>query len=254
MRMRSDGGDGQDKAVRVTVGVDTHADLHVGVALDRFGRRLGARSVPTTPAGFTELVAWASDFGVLEQVGVEGAGSYGAGLARWLRARGVTVVEVERPHRPGRQERRRRGKSDPLDAEAAARAVQAGVAIGQPKAGDGEVEMIRTLRLARRSALKARTQAANPLHAPVVTAPDELRARLRALPLAELVTRAAALRPARAGTSLATPAAATKLGRRVAMAAPARLAVKGIGTDTAPAPTSPDAPPTGCPSPRSFVA
>jgi transposase len=256
MRMRSDGGDGQDKAVRVTVGVDTHADLHVGVALDQFGRRLGARSVPTTPAGFTELVAWASDFRMLEQVGIEGTGSYGAGLARWLRARGLPVVEVERPHRHGRQARRRRGKSDPLDAEAAARAVQAGTVIGQPKAGDGQVEMIRTLRLARRSAMKARTQAANQLHALVVTAPDELRARLRALPLAELVRRAAAFRPARAGTSLATPAAATKLALKslagryrqlsaeiealdaqlehlVAMAAPALLAVKGIGTDTA---------------------
>ena len=254
--MRSDRGDGQDNAVRVTVGIDTHVDLHVGVALDQFGRRLGTRAIPTTPAGFAELVAWASDFGVIEGLGIEGTGSYGAGLARWLRARGLTVVEVERPHRHGRQARRHRGKSDPLDAEAAARAVQAGTVIGQPKAGDGQVEMIRTLRLARRSAMKARTQAANQLHALVVTAPDELRTCLRGLPLVELVGRASAFRPVRAGTAVATPAAATKLALKslavryrqlsaeieaidaqleylVATAAPDLLAVKGIGTDTA---------------------
>src|SRR5215213_11138879 len=130
--MRADGGDGQDQEVRITVGVDTHADLHVGVALDQFGRRLGTRSVPTTPAGFAELVTWARTFGTLKQLGVEGTGSYGAGLTRWLRARGLPVIEVERPHRQDRQARRRRGKSDPLDAEAAARAVQAGTVIGQP--------------------------------------------------------------------------------------------------------------------------
>jgi transposase len=254
--MRSGGDDGQDQDTRITVGVDTHTDLHVGVALDQFGRRLGTLSVPTTPAGFAELVAWASGFGVIERIGIEGTGSYGAGLARWLRARGLTVVEVERPHRHGRQARRRRGKSDPLDAEAAARALQAGLVIGQPKAGDGHVEMIRTLRLARRSAMKARTQAANQLHALVVTAPDDLRTRLRASPLAGLVRLAAAFRPARAGAALATPTAAAKLALKslairyrqlsteiealdaqleqlVATAAPDLLAVKGIGTETA---------------------
>ena len=256
MWMWADGSDGQDHEVRITVGVDTHTDLHVGVALDQFGRRLGTRSVPTTPVGFAELVTWASDLGVLERFGIEGTGSYGAGLARWLRGRGLTVVEVERPDRHSRQARRRRGKSDPLDAEAAARAVQAGTVIGQPKAGDGQVEMIRTLRLARRSAMKARTQAANQLHALVVTAPDDLRTRLRALPLAELVRLAAAFRPVRAGTALASTAAATKLALKslavryrqlsgeiqaldaqleqlVDAAAPDLLAVKGIGTETA---------------------
>ena len=141
--MWSDSSDARDGEVRVTVGVDTHADQHVGVALDQVGRRLGTRSVPTTPAGFAALLAWAHAYGVLEQIGIEGTGSYGAGLTRWLRARGLTVIEVERPHRLDRQARRRRGKSDPLDAEAAARAVQAGTVSGQPKAGDGQVEMIR---------------------------------------------------------------------------------------------------------------
>src|SRR5438067_11021507 len=209
--MRSASSPAHDGEVRVTVGVDTHTDQHVGVALDQFGRRLGTRSVPTTPAGFAALLAWARDFGVIERIGIEGTGSYGAGLTRWLRARDVAVIEVERPHRHDRQARRRRGKSDPLDAEAAARAVQAGTVIGQPNAGDVQVEMIRTLRLARRSAMKARTQAANQLHALVLTAPDELRARLRALPLAELVRIAAAFRPVRSRTALGTPMAAAKL-------------------------------------------
>jgi transposase len=254
--MESGGRDVRDDEVRVTVGVDTHRDQHVGVALDQFGRRLGARGVPTTPAGFAELVAWARTFGTLERLGVEGTGSYGAGLTRWLRARGLPVIEVERPHRQDRQARRRRGKSDPLDAEAAARAVLAGTVVGHPKAGDGQVEMIRTLRLARRSAMKARTQAANQLHALVVTAPDELRARLRALPMAELITLVAAFRPVRAGAALGTPLAAAKLALKglavryrqlsaeiealdvhleqlVASAAPELLAVKGVGTDIA---------------------
>ncbi len=254
--MWSASSEAQDGGVRVTVGVDTHTDQHVGVALDQFGRRLGTRSVPTTPAGFAELVAWARDFGAIEQIGIEGTGSYGAGLTRWLRARGLAVIEVERPHRHDRQARRRRGKSDPLDAEAAARAVQAGTGSGQPKAGDGQVEMIRTLRLTRRSAMKARTQAANQLHALVVTAPDDLRARLRPLPMAGLITLVAAFRPVRAGPVLSTPVAAAKLalkglairyrqlsaeidaldvhlGQLVATAAPELLAVKGVGTDIA---------------------
>ena len=248
--------DAQDGEVRVTVGVDTHIDQHVGVALDQFGRRLGTRSVPTTPAGFATLLAWAGGFGVIERIGIEGTGSYGAGLARWLGARGLTIVEVERPHRHGRQVRRRRGKSDPLDAEAAARAVQAGTVTGQPKAGDGQVEMIRTLRLARRSAMKARTQAANQLHALVVTAPDDLRARLRPLTMTELITLVAAFLPVRTGTALGTPLAAAKLALKglairyrqlsaeidaldmhleqlVSTVAPQLLAVKGVGTDIA---------------------
>jgi transposase len=254
--MWSDSSDARDGEVRVTVGVDTHTDQHVGVALDQFGRRLGTRSVPTTPAGFAALLAWARDFGVVEQIGIEGTGSYGAGLTRWLRARGLTVIEVERPQRHDRQARRRRGKSDSLDAEAAARAVQAGTVIGQPKTGDGQVEMIRTLRLARKSAMKARTQAANQLHALVVTAPDDLRARLRPLSMTELIVLVAAFRPVRSGTALSTPLAAAKLALKglairyrqlsaeidaldvhleqlVASTAPELLAVKGIGTDIA---------------------
>jgi transposase len=161
-----------DAEVRVTLGIDTHADVHVAVALDQLGRRLGTCTIPTTPAGARELLAWARRFGPIERVGSEGTSSWGLGLARFLRAQGLTVLEV---NRPSRQTRHRRGKSDPLDAEAAARAVQAGTATALAKSADGEVEMIRILRAARRSALKARTQAANQLQSLVVTAPDELR-------------------------------------------------------------------------------
>lgn len=242
-----------DPAVQVTIGVDTHRDLHVAVALDQQGRWLGTRSFPTTPAGCAALTTWATKYGALGPVGIEGTGSYGAGLARWLRAHGRAVVEIDRPDRRDRQGRRRRGKSDPTDAEAAARAVLAGTAVGQPKAADGRVEMIRLLRVARRSALKARTQAANQLHALVLTAPDPLRARLRGLTLERLVAVAAAFRP---GSRLTTPLAATRLALKslggryqqlsaeiatldgqlsqlVATAAPALVAVKGFGPETA---------------------
>ncbi len=236
--------------VLVTLGVDTHADSHVAAALDQAGRPLGTRTISTTPGGYATLLGWARRLGTVDRIGVEGTGSYGAGLTRWLRAHGQLVIEVDRPDRAAR---RRQGKADDLDAHAAARAVQAGTATGQPKAGDGTVEMIRSLRLARRSAVKARTQAANQLKALLVTAPDGLRAQLRRLSPAELVTTAARLR---AATKPATPTEAAKLALRsiarrwrqltqeitdldtqldrlVAMAAPALVAVKGVGTETA---------------------
>ena len=119
-----------DVQALVTLGVDTHADVHVGVALDQLGKRLGSKSVPATEAGYAELVAWAERFGILDRVGVEGSGSFGVGLVRFLRARGIGVVEVNRPNR---RHRRRFGKHDTADAEAAARAVQANVATGEPR-------------------------------------------------------------------------------------------------------------------------
>lgn len=119
-----------DVEVRVTVGVDTHADIHVAVALDQLGRRLGAIEIPTTTAGLNQLVDWASAFGVIEQFGIEGTSSYGAGLCRWLRAQGLVVIEADRPDR---RTRRFKGKSDPVDAEAAARTVLAGEGRGTPR-------------------------------------------------------------------------------------------------------------------------
>ncbi len=232
---------------QVILGVDTHAEVHVAAALDERGRLLGTCTIPTTSTGFAELVRWADQYGDLAKVGMEGTGSYGAGLARWLRARHVSVVEVDRPDR---RTRRRRGKSDSVDAEAAARAVLAGTATAQPKTGSGAMEMMRTLRVARQSALKARTQAANELHALVVTAPDAMRAELRRLKVPQLVATAAAFRRS---SELTTPTAATKLALKsiavryqhlsaeidaldkhldllVAAAAPALVAIKGVGT------------------------
>ena len=175
----------------VVLGVDTHLDLHVAVALDQLGRRLGELTVPTTTKGYERLLRWAESFGGVLCAGIEGTSSYGAGLARYLKLAGVSVVEVERPKR---RHLRRKGKSDPIDAEAAARAVLAGEALGEPKSGDGRVEMIRTLRSARQSAVKAKTQAANQLQALLVTAPEELRYRLRELPTKELVATCARFR------------------------------------------------------------
>lgn len=185
---------------RVVIGVDTHKELHVAVALDELGRRLGSITVQTTTAGYRRLVEWAASHGPVATFGVEGTGSYGAGLARHLRRGGYAVIEVIRPNR---QARRRNGKSDPADAEAAARAVLSGEATGSPKAGDDLVEMIRVLRVARSTAMKARTQALNALKSLVVTAPAELRDQLRCLSARDLVATAARLRAGRETTTVA---------------------------------------------------
>jgi transposase len=151
----------------ITVGVDTHKDIPTSpspwmVLADASVLRAcpRARRATKSPAGYKELVDWANGFGPLERAGVEGTGSFGSGLARFLRAKGIELFEVIRPRR---RDQYRSGKSDPIDAEAAARAVSAGTATGRPKGADGEVEMIRALRAARRSAVKARAQAANQL-------------------------------------------------------------------------------------------
>src|SRR5215211_7959886 len=189
---------------RVTVGVDTHKDTHVAAARDQLGRRLATTTAPANRAGYAELLAWAHALGQPVAWGVEGTGSYGAGLARFLTAHRQRVLEVNRPDRAAR---RRRGKSDPVDADAAARTVQAGEATGTPKAQDGVVEMLRALRVARQTACKARTQAINAIKALLVTAPTELREQLDGLSTTKLIRQATALDP---GT-LATPTAATML-------------------------------------------
>jgi transposase len=146
-----------DTKLAVVLGVDTHLEFHAAVAVDHLGRCLGEASVPTTAKGYEKLLRWAEGFGPVSCVGVEGTSSYGAGLARHLRASGIEVLEVERPKHRRRSSRRNLQKSDSSDAEAAARAVLAGETSGVPKSADGRVEMIRTLRAARRSAVKART-------------------------------------------------------------------------------------------------
>ena len=188
----------------ITVGVDTHLDVHVARAKDHLGRPLGEKSIATTPAGYQELAAWAAELGPVQAFGIEGTGSYGAGLARHLRAGGHTVIEVGRP---SRQARRANGKSDPADADAAASAVLSGDARAIPKAGDAEVEMIRCLRIARSTAIKARIQATNAMKALVVTAAPSLREQLRALSTKNLVATCARLRPG----PLEGPEAATKI-------------------------------------------
>lgn len=179
-------------AVEVVIGVDTHQDKHVAVAIDQQGVRLDERHEPATSYGYGELERWSRNLGEVRAFGVEGTGSYGAGLARFLSGRGFTVVEVNRPDRSVRY---RRGKSDPTDAEMAARAVLAGVANATPKSGEGEVEMIRMLKSTKDSAVKARTQAVNQMKALVVTAPAELRETLGRLTTTVLVARCKSLRP-----------------------------------------------------------
>jgi transposase len=126
----------------ITGGVDTHADVHVAAALDPIGGLLGVQEFPATPEGYGRLLGWLGGFGMVSLVGIEGTGSYGAGLARHITWAGVRVVEVDRSDR---QDRRRQGKSDPLDAISAARAAQSGRARGASKGRDGAVEAIRTL-------------------------------------------------------------------------------------------------------------
>ena len=178
--------------LRITGGVDTHLDAHVAAALDHHGALLGVESFETTPSGYRQLLTWLRGFGEVDVVGVEGTGSYGAGLTRHLHAEAVRVVEVDRPNR---QRRRRRGKSDPQDAITAARAAPSGDAHGEAKTRDGNVEAMRVLRVARISARKARTQALNQMRSLISTAPDDIRAELRHLNVYRLLERCSAFRP-----------------------------------------------------------
>jgi transposase len=238
----------------VTVGVDTHSDVHHAAVIDEVGRPLADAGFATTPAGYRRLLAWAGGHGELAAFGVEGTGAYGAGLARHLRAAGQTVIEVDRPDR---KTRRQRGKSDPIDAYAAAAAVLSGAAAGTPKTRDGRVEAIRTLRVARRSAIKGRTQAINQLKALVLTGPAELRQALAGQSTRQLLATCRRLRVTERLTEATDPiTAATKLtlrrlARRIAAlneeideldadlrplvtaTAPRLMAVYGVGTEVA---------------------
>lgn len=162
---------------RVTGGVDTHDDVHVAAVLDSAtGRTLDTESFPTTPVGYAALLCWTRRFGAVDQIGVESTGSWGAGLTRHLTAAGIDVIEVDRPDRKAR---RHDGKSDPIDAVAAARAALSGRATATPKSRDGSVEAIRQLEIVYHAATLDRTRAINQFKALIVTAPDGLRHRLR---------------------------------------------------------------------------
>ena len=228
----------------ITGGVDTHADVHVAAALDPIGGLLGVQEFPVTPAGYARLLGWLGGFGTVCLVGIEGTGSYGAGLARHVTAAGVRVVEVDRSDR--------QGKSDPLDAVSAARAAQSGRARGAPKGRDGTVEAVRALMVAKRSARSERVQTINQARSLVLTGPDDLRARFARHTADGPVTEMASLRP-RPGNVVgyATRVALRELGRRaefldgqlerldelivplVTAHAPGLLALYGIGPDTA---------------------
>lgn len=232
-------------------GVDTHADTHTVAALNSLGQLLGHATFPASGAGYRALLGWLGGYGQVHQIGIEGTGSYGAGLARHLSSQGLCVVEVDRPNR---QQRRRYGKSDPADAVAAARAVLAGTATAIPKSRTGLAEALRVLRVTQRSAEKARTAALNSLRNMVIAAPEDLREPLDALKGKALISACAALRPDPA--QLHNPLQATKtslrrLARRasalsaelaevkadiktlVTQAAPDLVARVGLGPDTA---------------------
>jgi len=239
----------QDQCV-VIGGVDTHKDLHVAAVVDERGKILDTAEFETTAKGYRLLVEWMVSFGELERVGVEGTGAYGAGLARHLADEGVSVVEVNRPNRTMR---RRRGKSDTVDAEAAARAALNGEATVCPKAGAGIAESIRVLRVAFTSARNSRTRAALQVRDLIITAPHQLREVLVAQNTAERVARCARFR---LSGDPAEPLEATKLALRTlarryeilseemaevehtideltARANPALRGAKGVGVDVA---------------------
>src|ERR1017187_7540646 len=165
-------------------GVDTHKDMHVVAVIDDRGGLLATEAFPATVAGYRALTRFLTRHGEVFAVGVEGTSSWGAGLSRHLQHQGLRVVEVNCTNR---QWRRRNGKSDTTDAQAAAKAVLAGDANGTPKSADGPVESIRMLRVAKTSAMKARTQAANQIQSLIDTAPEPLRAELKAVTFKQAV-------------------------------------------------------------------
>lgn len=242
-----------DSTREVIGGVDTHGHTHHAAALDAStGKLLGDREFPATAKGYRQLLAWLRTLGAVRKVGVEGTGSYGAGLLRHLGDHGVLVIEVMRPNR---QARRLQGKSDPIDAINAARAVLAESATTIPKPRDGAVEAIRLIRTTRRSAVKARRAAIQQIHGLLFGAPEDLRTRLAGHTRAALVERCARLRLDSAG-ALDDPAftakamlrrlarrihaldaeieeANTELAELIKATAPTLLNVFGAGTEAA---------------------
>src|SRR5215210_4887295 len=233
----------------IIIGVDTHKHTHAAVALTGLGARVGELTIKVGLGGHRELETWARSLGAVRAFGIEGTGSYGAGLARFLREGGHLVHEVGRPDR---RLRRQQGKTDHLDAEGAARAVLGGQATALPKSGTSEVEMIRHLKAARDTAVKARTQAMLALKAIIVSALAALREPLEAITgKMALVRHLAALRPGPLSTTTASAKASLRaiarrwldldaeirshdahLGRLTERCAPEMVAAHGMGTGT----------------------
>jgi transposase len=196
----------------LTGGVDTHRDNHVAAVVDANGGVIAVESFPATGAGYKSLTTWILGQGRVETVGVEGTGSYGAGLARHLRGAGLAVVEVDRVNR---QARRRNGKSDPLDAVEAARAAASGRCRGVAKTADGNVEALRVLMVARRSAREARAKALVQIRHLSFTSPDPIRDQFRGIQARQVAAIAASLRPSGDVVNHATKTSLRMLGRRV---------------------------------------
>jgi transposase len=237
--------------VRTVVGgVDTHADVHVAAAIDGNGGVLGIEAFPADTAGYQDLFRWLTSFGPVYRVGVEGTGSYGVGLARFLHDEGVAMVEVDRPNR---QTRRKVGKSDPTDAVAAARAALSGSAAVVPKTRNGPMEQMRVLLVARRSARSQRIQTLNQIRHIVFCAPEPVRVRFKDRYQRGLVTEAAKMRPRKGSdpVTFTTNTVIRDLARRVQrltaemrtidrtlvelidQTAPSLLELYGVGPDTA---------------------
>lgn len=179
-------------ARHVVGGVDTHKDLHVAAVVDHYDRVLDTRSFPTTRNGYRLMLAWMRTFGELQRIGIECTGSYGAGLLRYMQTAGVEVLEVTTPDRA---DRRRRGKNDDFDAQAAAHAAFAEQRTVTPRSRDGMVESLRVLKACRKTAVNARRIALQLIQNTIIAAPDALRDQLRRMTRMQLVRLLAAWRP-----------------------------------------------------------
>lgn len=241
------------QAATVVAGVDTHKDSHYAAVLDLAGHVLGDRQFPVSTAGYRDLLDWAGSFGVLDRVGVELTGSYGAGLTRFLTAEGLEVLEVNTTDKATRA---RRGKSDLIDAIAAAQKVLSGMATAVPKDTTGPAEAVRMVKLARDSAVACRTKALNQIRDLRITAPAALREQLDGMTLPAIARLARNYTTGTGPDALADPEQAAmrtlrRLGTRVgqldeeikeataeldalvASLAPTLIARPGIGTHTA---------------------
>jgi len=181
-----------DKVANPGHAANRHQETHTAAGVEQAGRMLDHRTFPTTEAGYRHLLALLGGFGTLRVVGVEGTGAYGAGLTRYLMAQGQAVVEVDRPDRKAR---RAGGKSDPIDAESAARTALNRVRTGLPNQRDAMVEALRNRRVARRSAVSQRADCMRRIKTLIITAPKELRERLRDLSDTQLLRLCTGLRP-----------------------------------------------------------
>jgi len=197
----------------IIIGIDTHKYSHVAVAIDLRGTRQAALSIPANTKGYLELERWSQSLGDVRAFGIEGTGSYGAGLSRSLLSQGHNVVEVTRPNR---QLRYTHGKTDSLDAEGAARSVLSGQATARPKTQTGSSEMIRHLKIARDTAVKSRSQAMVTLKTLIINAPSDLRDALDQINgKVALIRHIAGFRPGDIQNTLASAKAAMRaLARR----------------------------------------